>query len=229
MLDVQLAAAQAAQRDVARDLDFLALGRPTEKTEARRGDAFVDLAVADQVVVLAVAHDHAAKLAGVVHDAAHHARALHAVAVIGEGDHAVGNHVAHVGEHFAGEVLRAAARHVHAARAGRRRNGLDVLDRHRVVDDRVGVGHRADRREAAVGRGARAGFDVFLLLEAGLAQMHVHVDQAGDDDLAAQVALDALFHSEVLADLDDLAVADEDVGGFVQTDLRVDHMRVLKQ
>ena len=34
---------------------------------------------------------------------------------------------------------------------------------------------------------------------------------------------------KALADLDDLAVADEDVGGFVQTDLRVDHVRVLKQ
>ncbi len=109
------------------------------------------------------------------------------------------------------------------------RDGLDVFDGNGVIDDRVGVGHGAYRREATMGRGARAGGDVFLLLQARLAQMHMHVHQARDDDLAGQVALDALFHGEVLADLDDLAVADEDVGGFVQTDLRVDHVRVLKQ
>ena len=80
-----------------------------------------------------------------------------------------------------------------------------------------------------MGRGAGAAGDVFFLLEAGLAQVHVHVDQARDDDLAGQVALDALLQGKALADLGDLAVADEDVGGFVQTDLRVDHVRVLKQ
>ena len=59
--------------------------------------------------------------------------------------------------------------------------------------------------------------------------MHVDVHEAGNDDLAAQVALDALLHRKVLADLDDIPVAHEDVGRFVQTDLRVDHMGVLKQ
>ena len=47
--------------------------------------------------------------------------------------------------------------------------------------------------------------------------------------VAGKVALDALLHGEVLADLDDLPVAHEDVGRFVQTDLRVDHLGVLKQ
>ena len=78
-------------------------------------------------------------------------------------------------------------------------------------------------------RGARAGGDILLQLVAGLAQMHVDVHEAGDDDLPAQVALDALLHRKVLADLDDLPVAHEDVGRFVRTDLRVDHVGVLKQ
>ena len=118
---------------------------------------------------------------------------------------------------------------MHAALADGRSAGLDILDAHRVVDDRLRVRHAAHRREAAVGRGARAGRDVFLRLVAGLAQVHVDVHEAGDDDLAAQVALDALLHRKVLADLDDLPVAHEDVGRFVQTDLRVDHVGVLKQ
>ena len=118
---------------------------------------------------------------------------------------------------------------MHAALAGLGGDGLHILDGDGVVDHRVGVGHGAHRREAAMGCGAGAAGDVFLLLEARLAQMHVHVNQARYDDLAGQVALDALLQGKTLADLDDLTVADEDVGGFVQTDLRVDHVRVLKQ
>ena len=57
----------------------------------------------------------------------------------------------------------------------------------------------------------------------GSRRVHVHVHQAGGDDLAGQVALDALLHGEVVAHLHDLAVADEDVGHFVQADLGVDH------
>ena len=229
VLDVQLAAGKAAQGDVASDLQLLAFGRPTQKAQARRGDALIDLAIADQVLVLAVAHDHAAELAGVIHDAAHHAGGLDTAAVIGERDGAVCGHVAHLGERLALQALRAGTRHVHATLAGLGGDGLHILDGDGVVDDRVGVGHGANSREAAMGCGAGAAGDVFLLLEARLAQMHMHIHQARDDDLAGQVALDALLQGKALADLDDLAVADEDVGGFVQTDLRVDHVRVLKQ
>ena len=176
-----------------------------------------------------MAHHHAVELRGVVHDAAHHARALHPAAVVGEGDGAVCHHVAHLGQRVALEPLRAGAGHVHAALAHGRRASLHVLHAHGVVDDGLRVRHAAHRREAAVRRGARAGGDVLLQLVAGLAQMHVDVHEAGNDDLAAQVALDALLHRQVLADLDDIPVAHEDVGRFVQTDLRVDHMGVLKQ
>ena len=118
---------------------------------------------------------------------------------------------------------------MHAALADGRGARRHVLHAQRVVDDGLRVGHAAHRREAAVGRGARAGGDVLLLLVAGLAQMHVHVHQAGHHDLAGQVALDALLHGRSLAHLDDLPVAHQDVGRVVQADLRVDHMGVLKQ
>ena len=59
--------------------------------------------------------------------------------------------------------------------------------------------------------------------------MNVHIDQARDDDFARQIPFDALLDGQALADLDDLPVADRDIGNFVQPDLRVDHMGVLKQ
>ena len=176
-----------------------------------------------------MAHDDLVEHRAVIHDAAHHARILHAAAVVGEGHRAMSHHVAHFGERLALEPLAARARHVHAALAYCGCARLDVLHAQRVVDNGLGVGHAAHRREAAVSRRARSGSDVFLLLEAGLAQMHVHVHQARNHDLAGKVALDALLHGQALAHLDDLAVADQDVGRFVQTHLRVDHTGVLKQ
>ena len=62
VLDVQRAAGEAAERDVAGDLDLLALGRPAEHPQARGGHALVHLALAHQVLVLAVAHHHAVEL-----------------------------------------------------------------------------------------------------------------------------------------------------------------------
>ena len=45
----------------------------------------------------------------------------------------------------------------------------------------LGVGHFEDAGDAAHDRGAAAGFEVFLVLGAGLAQMHLGVDDAGQD------------------------------------------------
>src|SRR6185437_11964788 len=51
-----------------------------------------------------------------------------------------------------------------------------------IVVHRAGVGHGADGGEAAGGGGARSGFDGLLVLEAGLAQMHVQINEPGRDD-----------------------------------------------
>lgn len=118
---------------------------------------------------------------------------------------------------------------MHAALADGRGAGGHVLHAHRVVDDGLRVRHAAHRREAAVGRGARAGGDVLLLLQAGLAQMHVHVHQAGHHYLAAQVAFHALRHGQAVAHFHDAPVAHQHLARLVQAHLRVDHVGVLKQ
>ena len=50
----------------------------------------------------------------------------------------------------------------------------------RLVDDRIGVGHRDHRAEPAGGRRRGAGVDVLLVLLAGGAQVDVRVDEAGN-------------------------------------------------
>ena len=222
VLDVQVGAGELGQLDVAGDVDLLAGRGPAQHAQAGGGDALVDLAGVDQALVLAVVHDGAAELYGVVHDAAHHAGVLDAAAVVGEGHGAVGAHVAHLGEHLALEAAGARAGHVHAAHAGRGGAVADELDAGGGVGDGVGVGHADDVGEAAVHRGAAAGGDVLLVLEAGLPQVDVDVDQAGHEHAAGGVAhAGALRGGEALTHGGDAAALNEHVDDGVQPDLRV--------
>ena len=63
----------------------------------------------------------------------------------------------------------------------------DVAGDGGVVVHRHRVRHAADGGEASGRRGARAGFDGLGMLDARLAQMHVHVDEARRDDQAGGV------------------------------------------
>ncbi len=90
---------------ISRAIWSLALGRPAQKAQTGGDGALVDLAVAHQVVVLAVAHEGLAEHLAVVHGATHHAGALDATAVVREGDGAVLDHVAHLGDDLALEAL----------------------------------------------------------------------------------------------------------------------------
>ena len=56
-----------------------------------------------------------------------------------------------------------------------------VGERLGVVVCGFGVGHLEDGRDAAHDGGARAGFEIFLVVEPRLAEMHLRVDDAGQD------------------------------------------------
>ena len=88
----------------------------------------------------------------------------------------------------------------------------DLVGERRVARrQRVGVGHLEDRRDAAQHGRARARLEVFLVLEAGLAEMHLAVDDAGQDMQAAAVDRLAGEAGAEIADRRDAAVADADV------------------
>ena len=63
----------------------------------------------------------------------------------------------------------------------------DEVGHRAAVVGRIGVGHAADGGEAARRRRPRARGDVLFVLVPGLAQVHVQVDEAGRDHLAAAV------------------------------------------
>ena len=94
---------------IAADLNLLARTGPSEQPEPRGNCSFVDLTLSDQRFVLAMAAHRLAELHGIVHDASHHARRLHAAAVIGEHDGAMGDHVPHLGKSLALFAGRAGA------------------------------------------------------------------------------------------------------------------------
>ncbi len=81
-----------------------------------------------------------------------------------------------------------------------------------VGDRRAGVGHVEHRRQAAEDCAPCAGGDGFDRLVAGIAQVDVRVDQAGQDVQAAGV--DRLVGGGIRADTQrgDAAVADADIG-----------------
>ncbi len=64
----------------------------------------------------------------------------------------------------------------------RLRGAADLVGKRLGRDgQRLGIGHFEDGGDAAHDRGAAAGFEVFLVLGAGLAEMHLGVDDAGQD------------------------------------------------
>ena len=85
------------------------------------------------------------------------------------------------------QPFRDRADRVDAGEIGERGALADILGDRGVVVHRIGVRHAGDRREAAGRRGARPGLDRLLVFVSRLAQMHVHVDEAGKNQAAAGV------------------------------------------
>ena len=176
-----------------------------------------------------MAHKDLAEHLAVVHAATEHACTLHAATVVGEGDGAVGNHIAHLGHSLALKTAGHGTRRIDAAVADLGSAGLDELNDGAVIGNGVGVGHGAHAGEAALGSRAGAALDVLFDLVAGLAQVDMHVHQAGDEVLTGKVADLGPLGGEILADLGDLVAVDQDVNDTVKLDGRVDDVGILKK
>ena len=93
---------------------------------------------------------------------------------------------------------------------------IDELRGRLAVEGRLGVGHARDRRDAAGQGRRRAGGDGLVLLAARLAQVDVHVDQAGADDLAGGVEGPVGLQVRLGTDADDALALDPQVGHLVE-------------
>jgi hypothetical protein len=185
MLNVQRATGFPGQFDVAADDALLGPGRDPRQAVAARDVALVHHpALPLDQVVLRVVHQHHAQPRGLAHDLLHDRIILHRAAVVGEGDRAG---VAQRSQRrrlltFASQGQRARGQDAGQAdlppAAGHIGHGLDVIVR------RLGVGHGHHGGEAAGGSRAGTRLDGFVILAARLAQVHVQVDEAGDDQAA---------------------------------------------
>ena len=86
-----------------------------------------------------------------------------------------------------------------------------VGERVRARRRRVGVGHFEHGGHPAENGRARAGLQILLVDEAGLAEMHLAVDDAGQNMQALAVDPFACRGAAEIADLGDAPVADADV------------------
>ncbi len=184
--DVQRRPGLAGQRAVAGDDRLLGGGGPAGQPEPRGDDALVRLGADGEPVVLGVLGDHDVERGGVLQRPAHDHRVGDAAAVVGEHAHlgAAVRHGAELGHLGALEAHGDRADRVHVDEADLVAAAAHVLADDVAVGDRIGVGHGEDGGEAAQRCGGRAGRDGLGLLAAGLAQVRVQVDEAGQQDLA---------------------------------------------
>ena len=120
----------------------------------------------------------------VLQRAAHQRRVGDAVPVVGEDPHAGGGvgHGAELGQPLALQADGHRADRDDVDQAGLLAQPPDLLDDAGGVGDRVGVGHGVHGGEPAQRGGPAAGLDGLGVLPAGLAQVGVQVDQAGQRD-----------------------------------------------
>ena len=152
------------------------------------------------------------------------------MAIVGEGAGTLHDHVTDLGQGLAPLSARQRADGAHVAEVGGTRTVDLVADAGPRVSHGIRVGHRRHVGEASVDCGAAAGLDGLLVLEAWVAEVDVHVDEAGNEVLARGVDdLDAIGGRQPRAHLDDVASLHEDVGHAVQADLWIHGMGALKQ
>ena len=220
------------EQNVARDDHLLARAGPTQQAERVVPVALVHHARADERVVLAMIHHRQVEHRGVLQRAPHQVVVLHALPVVGDGDHAGILERADRCQLLAGDALgdRAGDEHVDLGRTLR----AILNQRHRagVVDRRAGVGHADNSGETAARRRRRAGADGLLGRLARLAKVNVNVDQPGADDLAGHIdfrrALRRLAR-RISADGGHFPIVNQQVGGFIKAVGGIDEAASLEQ
>ena len=183
--EVHVSARAAREQNVANHHDLFGLARNSLEAEPRADDPLVHRAAVRERELLAVIDDGNAEGLRVLERRAHEVRAHDRAPVVAHRNGAGADHLAELRERFAFLSDGDRADRMHARRVDAARLPNDESDRGLIVGDGLRVRHRADRGEAARGRGARARRDRLDVLAAGLAQMAVHVDESRRDVCAA--------------------------------------------
>ncbi len=223
-------AGELGQDAIARHVDLLGGGRDPLEAESGGHGTLVHHAALGERKVLAVVGHGDTEGQGVLQRGAHQLARHHRVAVVAHRDRPGGHHLAELGELLALLSHRDAADGVHAREPRRLAARLDEPDGALVVNHRIGVGHGADAGEpAGHGRG-RAGGDRFALLLARLAQVHMHVNQAGGHHEAGGIELQGVVGvAEIAPHTPHHAALEIEVGHLIEATGRIHHAAAANQ
>ena len=222
VLDVEPAAGDLGEADVAGNHDVFGRGRHSGQAQLHRLEPLVHHAADGQLGHLAVLHDHAVKHLRVFERPPHQRGRGHRRAVVGESDRAARDKLAKLGEFFPLASLAHRADGIHMGLPRPLSLKHDELGGALRVDRGDGVGHAGDRGHAARERGLRSGGDRLVLLVAGLAEVDVEIDQAGADDQAVGVDHDLGFLVRPAAEGQHATPADPEIADPVEVLAGVD-------
>ena len=215
--------------DVPRDHRGLRGVRDPAQAERGGHGAFVHHPSGRERHVLRMLKDGDPEGLRVLEQAPHERRIVDRVSIVGDRDRARLDEAADFGHLLAGEAERGGGHGAHARPALSLPGPAPRLfpheaDRGGVVERRIRVRHRPDRREAARRRGLRARADRLLVLGARFPQVDVHVDQPRRDDESLRLdAGDALRPRHAPLDRFDPSIPHEDVPHLVQLRRGIDH------
>ena len=195
LLDVQVADVQrpalvARDAEVAGDHRRLGDRRVADQPEPGADRALVHVGRARERRVLAVQREHPPGRRGVLQRAPQQRGREHRAAVVGVAAGAVVGELAERRELLAELPHRDRGQEPDAHARVERGPLVQRVEHLRGVDHRVGVGHREHAAVAAGGGRRGAGREILLVLLAGRAQVHVRIDEGGQQ--RAAVGLDHL-------------------------------------
>ena len=228
--EMHVAARQLGKQHVARDHDLFGCSGNPLQAESRGHEAFVHDAAGGQRGILAMIGNGNVERAGVFQRSAHQVTGDDGLAVVRDRDGPGAHHLPELGEPLALLADRDGADRMHARQSGAPRLPHDESHCRLVVGDGIGIRHRADRREPARRGRARAARHRLFVFVAGLAQMHVQIDEPRSDDLALHVAHEgAIGRLQSAPDARDLPVLDQHISGAVQVAGGIDDVPALQQ
>ena len=176
--DVVGAASLPDQLQVPPDLAPFALGADPRVAVGFCVGSVVDIAAAEQAIVLAVGGDQLPEALRLRHGRPHHFIVLHAPSVVGEGDHP-GRQLFQIGQSLSPLAQGDGAVGIDLHLRLGFDQGLLRGQVFRAVRHRVQIRHGADGGITAPGRRGGAGGYGFLIRKARLAQMYMYIAKAG--------------------------------------------------
>jgi hypothetical protein len=146
---MEMASGSFRQQEISRDHDLFGDGRQCLQPDPRRDGTLVHESAVGEIDVLRVGRHRHLERSSVLECAAHQQRVDNRSAVVGDRHRTRANHLADLGELLSEAALGDRSDRIDPREADLRRPLPDEPCYRRIVVDRVGVGHTADRSETA--------------------------------------------------------------------------------